>query len=146
MGNTSGSDFSSLVNQDTPFAPANKKEVKRRISSSAVGDEEQDSLLPAEEVIDMVELSSLSSAFVPTAGATGPGEQPQYEMRTLEDGTPGLAIFTSSEILLERMGGDQNWSEVPLIELLYLVGRERIGVAVNPRLLSGHDKRVGKDR
>ncbi|TDE33394.1 hypothetical protein [Actinomadura sp. 6K520] len=76
----------------------------------------------------------MSSVYVPTAHPVGPGENPEYELRVLEDGTAGIAVYTSVDRLRECLGSDQPWSEASLLELLYLVGKKRIGVALNPRM------------
>ncbi len=52
----------------------------------------------------------------------------------MEDGTAGIAVYTSIDRLRECLGGDQHWSEASLLELLYLVGKKRIGVALNPQM------------
>lgn len=52
----------------------------------------------------------------------------------MEDGRAGIAVYTSVDRLRECLGADQPWSEASLLELLYLVGKKRIGVALNPRL------------
>ncbi|MDL4818316.1 hypothetical protein [Actinomadura opuntiae] len=52
----------------------------------------------------------------------------------MEDGRPGIAVYTSVDRLRECLGDEQSWSEASLLELLYLVGTKRIGVALNPRL------------
>ena len=80
-------------------------------------------------------LSELSTAFVPTVREAGPHDRPEYQVREMVDGTPGLAVYTSLELLKERLGADQPWAEAPLIELLYIVGRDKLGVVLNPRLL-----------
>jgi hypothetical protein len=114
------------LNQNTPHAPANEDEAARRLSSARPR--------PAPPVPSNENLSQgLSSVFVPTVREVRPDERPQYELRVMEDGTPGFAVYTSVDLLKQNLGPDQPWSEAPLLELLYLVGRERVGVALNPR-------------
>lgn len=78
--------------------------------------------------------NSPSIVYVPTVRETGAAELPEYQLRVLEDGTAGLAVYTSIDVLQECLGVDQPWSEASLLELLFLVGRERIGVTLNPRM------------
>ena len=125
------SSLSAKLNQSTPYAPGDANEVAERLAAASstpsvphVGADEAGEATP----------TGLSSVYVPTTRPVGPGENPEYELRVMEDGTAGIAVYTSVDRLRNCLGADQPWSEASLLELLYLVGKKRIGVALNPRL------------
>lgn len=143
---TPPSSLDSLLNQSTPYAPESEEERARRLAAakpaasagpSAAADEAPGRPSPAHEK----HLSELSTAFVPTVREVGPHDRPEYQVREMVDGTPGLAVYTSLDLLKERLGADQPWAEAPLLELLYIVGRDKLGVVLNPRLLNDTERK-----
>ncbi|WP_106396388.1 hypothetical protein [Actinocorallia populi] len=127
------SSLDALLNQSTPYAPEDENERARRLAAANA----PSSGTPAGEAPPRERhLSELSTAFVPTMQEAGPNERPRYQLREMVDGTAGLAVYTSLELLKERLGADQPWAEAPLIELLYIVGRDKIGVVLNPHLMT----------
>lgn len=133
------SSLADKLNQSTPHAPRDADEVAARMaaassSHSAPGadsreDTPRSSASPGEAIP-----TGVSRVYVPTVRPVAPGENPEYELRVLEDGSAGLAVYTSVDVLKECLGADQAWSEAAVLELLYLVGQKRVGVALNPRL------------
>lgn len=128
------------LNRSTPHAPGDAEEAAERMAAAR----SVPPAAPAEAVSLAPSTSSgetaprgLSSVFVPTTRPTAASENPKYQLRAMEDGRAGVAVYTSVDRLKEALGHDQPWSEASLLELLYLVGKKRIGVAVNPRLDPG---------
>ncbi|MER7547510.1 SseB family protein [Spirillospora sp. NPDC127506] len=76
--------------------------------------------------------------FVPTSAPhSGTTERTgaAYELRELNEGTAGLAVYTSPDKLLQVLGAEQNYVEVEIIELLRQVAG-RVPVVVDPALRS----------
>jgi hypothetical protein len=130
------SSLAAKLNQSTPHAPRDAREVAERMaavssmSSAPSAGAGEDSSSSSGEATP----AGLSRVYVPTTRPVGPGENPEYELRVMEDGTAGIAVYTSVDRLRKCLGADQPWSQASLLELLYLVGEKRIGVALNPRL------------
>jgi hypothetical protein len=148
--NVMNPDFGGLLNKSTPFAPTSEEEISERLAGINTGQPANEEKVAQGTVAGPADLggtgsqrtgeseklnrAGLSTAFVPTTREVTPGELPEYELRVMEDGTAGLAVFTSIERLRESLGESQHCTEASLLELLYLVGNRRIGVALNPRL------------
>lgn len=127
----------SLLNQSTPYAPQSQEEQARRLAAANPAGAADPGAAPGQSAPRPERhLSELSTAFVPTVREAGPNDRPEYQLREMVDGTAGLAVYTSLELLKERLGADQPWAEAPLIELLYIVGRDKIGVVLNPHLMT----------
>jgi hypothetical protein len=133
------SSLAAKLNQSTPHAPRDAVEAAERMATASskpsapyadAGDATSRSSLSSGEATP----TGLSRVYVPTTRPVGPGKNPEYELRVMADGTAGIAVYTSVDRLRECLGGDQPWSEASLLELLYLVGKKRIGVALNPRM------------
>ncbi|MFB4308699.1 hypothetical protein [Actinomadura sp. GTD37] len=130
------------LNQSTPHAPGDADEAAERLAATRSAPPPPGTSAGAAASRPPVSSGEaapggLSSVYVPTTRPVGPGEKPEYQLRALEDGSAGIAVYTSADRLVECLGVDQPWSEASLLELLYLVGKKRIGVALNPRLDPG---------
>jgi hypothetical protein len=133
------SSLAAKLNQRTPNAPRDAAEAAERMAAAS-----SDSSAPYAGDDDATSRTSLGSGeatptglsrvYVPTTRPVGSDKNPEYELRVMADGTAGIAVYTSVDRLRECLGGDQPWSEASLLELLYLVGKKRIGVALNPRM------------
>lgn len=136
-----GKDFGGILNQSTPFAPTNEEEISKRLETENTGHTESSPSASGSDATSQSSMGSgdavptgLSRVYVPTVRPVRTGDSPEYQLRVMEDGTAGIAVYTSVDRLRGCLGGDQPWSEVSLLELLYLVGKNRIGVALNPRI------------
>lgn len=144
-----GNPLASLLNQNTPYAPKSEADVTQRLAAASSSKPNRDSA--NESPTDQRPLGKareqdrggISTVFVPTVVETSAGERPTYQLRLMDDGRPGLAIYTSAELLEERLGRDQAWVEASLLELLYIVGRDQLGVALNPYLRAEDETHPG---
>ncbi len=130
-----------LLNHATPFAPSDPEDAAGRLRSSPPGTGESPGAPPQADngrraVPDSQRTSSL--VFVPTSAPhSGTTERTgaAYELRELNEGTAGLAVYTSPDKLLQVLGAEQNYVEVEIIELLRQVAG-RVPVVVDPALRS----------
>lgn len=119
-------DLGRLLNESTPLSASSPEEVEERLAAARKRQEEEVGAADEEKGIAFV--------YVTTRRDPDPGTPPEYELRSLADGSAGLSVFTDLDLLLERFGAAQTWARVPVLELLLLVAKEKVGVVLNPVL------------
>jgi hypothetical protein len=112
-------DLSNQINQETPLAPADTEAVAERLRDSA----HRGAPAPGS--------AKATPVFVPTSSQES-GEV-AYQLRELEQGIAGLAVYTSPKKLLRELGHRQTYVEVEIIELLRQVSG-RAPLLVDPIL------------
>lgn len=90
------------------------------------------------------EENGIAFVYVPTRpyepATTPEGQEIRFELRSLSDGAPGLAVFTDEETLVEQLGAYQPRARVAVLELLVQLSPMALPVVVNPVLRQGADR------
>lgn len=84
---------------------------------------------------------AIAFVYVPTrpyeSVTQGEAQPVRFELRRLPDGSPGLAVFTERQRLVNTLGIHQPYVKVGVLDLLVQVAGEKISVVVNPALEHG---------
>lgn len=84
---------------------------------------------------------AVAFVYVPTRPyepvRAGEVQSVRFELRQLHDGSPGLAVFTELQILVNALGVHQPYVKIAVLDLLVQVVGERISVVVDPALEHG---------
>ncbi|MCO5968967.1 SAV_915 family protein [Actinoallomurus soli] len=88
----------------------------------------------------------IAFVYVPTkpyrdTGSTAP--QPiSFELRRLDDGSAGLAVYTDLQQLIAQLGEHQPWARIAVLDLLVQLSQveQKVPVVVNPVLADGAER------
>lgn len=84
---------------------------------------------------------AVAFVYVPTRpyrrAERGQTQHVRFELRQLDDGSPGLPIFTTEERLVAELGSHQPYIRIAVLELLVQIAEENVRVVINPRLKQG---------
>ena len=58
----------------------------------------------------------------------------QFELRSLDDGSAALPVFTDQEQLVAQLGAYQPWVKISVLDLLVQVSAAKVQVVVDPVL------------
>lgn len=67
----------------------------------------------------------------------GQTQQVRFELRQLDDGSPGLSVFTTEERLVAELGIHQPYVRIAVLDLLVQVAGANVKVVINPALRQG---------
>src|SRR5581483_1919257 len=98
----SPSSFEELLNQSTPYAPASEDEARERLRTGAARTRppDEDPVTPDD--------SAPAYVYVPTRPyRRGEDHEVRLELHSIGTDEVGLAVFTSEELLTERLGDFQ---------------------------------------
>lgn len=94
-----------------------------------------------DDVVGAKDEDPIAFVYVPTRpyepARAGEVQSVRFELRELRDGSPGLAVFTELERLVNALGVHQPYVKIAVLDLLVQVAGERISVVVNPVLEDG---------
>jgi hypothetical protein len=141
-----------MLNRSTPFAPTSEKEIAQRLETPGRGQSESAATRPSEppperhtthdDIQEETERAKWE-VYVPVSEKPHRNDEPvvvEYEVRETEEGRGAVLIYTSPEILQEKLGRFQPMVKVDIIELLNHL-RGRVPVVVNPTLKDGIQRR-----
>jgi hypothetical protein len=131
--------FEELLNQSTPYAPANEDEERERLRAAAgrspAPRPDEGSRTPED-----AEPGAPAYVYVPTRPYR-PGEdhEVRLELHGIGPDESGLAVFTSEELLTERLGEFQPRARFAALDLLVQVAPAGVRVLVDPAVAPGTD-------
>ncbi|WP_433179937.1 hypothetical protein [Actinoallomurus sp. CA-150999] len=84
---------------------------------------------------------AIAFVYVPTRpyrrAERGQTQHVRFELRQLDDGSPGLAVFTAKERLVAELGIHQPYVRIAALDLLVQVAGAKVRVVIDPELRQG---------
>lgn len=152
-----GSRLKTLLNDETPYAPADAEEVQQRLDAAATSERASGKVTATPQTSqdeaaseDGQALEPPAFVYVPTrpydpSAETPSGREIRFELRELEQGGEALAVYTSEELLNERLGRFQPRIRAAVLELLVLLSPLNVTVVINPAIRADATRWTAED-
>lgn len=119
--------FEELLGQNTPYAPADEAEQRERLRAGAARTRPPSDDPPAPAYV-----------YVPTRPyRRGEDREVRLELHSTGPDETGLAVFTSEDLLTERLGKHQPRARFAALDLLVQIAPAGVRVLVNPDVEPG---------